>query len=208
MSRRLKEIDAYIAKAADFAQPVLKHFRDLVHDTCPDVEERVKWGFPHFDYRGGPMCSMASFKQHCAIGFWKAPLMKNGKELVAKARSEEAMGHLGKITSLKDLPAKRLLVSYIKEAMRLNEAGIKLKAKKPDREKKASLRPAADVLKALSKHKEAGAQFNQLSYSHRKAYLQWIEEAKTALTREKRIMTMLEWVSEGKHRHWKYKSKV
>jgi hypothetical protein len=45
--------------------------RDLVHKACPEVEETMKWSFPHFDYKG-MMCSMAAFKQYCAFGFWKA----------------------------------------------------------------------------------------------------------------------------------------
>ncbi len=63
-------IDAYIDKSASFAQPILTHLRDLVHQACPDVEETMKWSMPHFDYKG-VMCSMASFKQHCSVSFWK-----------------------------------------------------------------------------------------------------------------------------------------
>src|SRR5689334_22909319 len=129
MGKKDPRIDAYIAKAADFAKPILKHYRELVHKACPDVEEVIKWGFPHFDYKGGPMSSMASFKQHCAIGFWKAALMTESKKLVEKAKTEEAMGHMGRITSLKDLPKDSVLRAYIKDAMRLNDAGIKLVAK-------------------------------------------------------------------------------
>ena len=204
MAKRIKEIDAYISKSADFAQPILKHFRELVHKTCPDTEEKIKWGFPHFDYQNGPMCSMAAFKQHCAIGFWKAGLMKNGKELVRNAKSEAAMGHLGRVASLKDLPADKKMVAYIKEAMRLNEAGIKAAPKKPTEKEKASLVVAADIKKALAGNKTAKENFENFSYSQRKEYIQWIEEAKTEATREKRIETMVIWVEEGKRRNWKY----
>jgi hypothetical protein len=63
-------IDAYIDKSAEFAQPILTHLRELVHQACPDVEETMKWSMPHFDYKG-VMCSMASFKQHCSLVFGK-----------------------------------------------------------------------------------------------------------------------------------------
>src|SRR4051812_43752977 len=121
MAAKEKRVDAYIARSAEFAQPVLEHFRELVHKTCPGVEEKIKWGFPHFDYMDSPMAHMAAFKQHCAIGFWKAALFENGKDLVDTARTESAMGHLGKITSLKDLPSDRVLVGYLKNAMKLNK---------------------------------------------------------------------------------------
>jgi hypothetical protein len=122
-------IDAYIAKGEPFAQPVLTHLRLLVHEACPEVEETIKWGFPHFDYKGEMMCSMASFKKHCVFGFWKASLMKD-PALVETAKTEVAMGHIGKITTLKELPSDRKMKAWIKEAMKLNEQGVKIKKEK------------------------------------------------------------------------------
>lgn len=118
MGKKDKRIDDYIKKSQPFAQPILRHFRDLVHQACPDVIETIKWTMPYFDHHG-LMCHMAAFKQHCAISFRKAALMKN-QSLVAKAKTEEAMGHFGKITSLKDLPPDKKMIAYIKEAALLN----------------------------------------------------------------------------------------
>ncbi len=97
MAAKNKLIDTYIAKSGNFAQPILNHLRELVHKACPGVEEKMKWSFPHFDYKDEMMCSMAAFKQHAAFGFWKAALMKD-KALTETAKSEAAMGHLGRIT--------------------------------------------------------------------------------------------------------------
>lgn len=192
-------VDAYIARAADFAKPVLTHLRALVHKACPQVEEKIKWGMPCFDFKG-PMCNMASFKQHCAFGFWKASLMKD-KALLDTAKSEEAMGHLGRITSLKSLPADRTIIGYIKEAAKLNEEGVKVKRKPVV---KTAVVVPAFIVKALKANKKAEKTFQEFSNSHRKEYVQWITEAKTEATREKRIETMLEWLEEGKIRNWKY----
>jgi len=204
MGKKIKEIDAYISKSADFAKPILKHIRELVHKACPDVEEKIKWGFPHFDYHNGPMCHMAAFKQHSALGFWKATLMKDGS-LVENAKAETAMGHLGKITSLQDLPADKKLMAWIKEAMKLNEQGIKLVPKKTA-DKKELIVPDY-FSKALSKNKQALKNFTEFSYSHKKDYLQWLTEAKTEETRVKRMTTAIEWLAEGKSRNWKYEVK-
>lgn len=197
-----KRIDEYISKSADFAKPILEHFRKLVHKACPDAEEKIKWSFAHFDYKG-PMCHMASFKQHCAIGFWKAALMKDSEKLTAVAKSEVAMGHLGRITSLKDLPKDAVLIRYIKEAMKLNEEGIKLPSKTKSTEKKEVEVPDY-FLKALAKNKKALKAFKDYSYSHKKEYVEWISDAKTEPTRQKRMNEAIEWLSEGKPRHWKY----
>lgn len=206
MTTKEKKIDEYIAKSADFAKPILNHIRELVHKTCPDVEEKVKWGMPHFDYKGGPLCHMASFKQHAAMGFWKAALMKD-PVLVETAKSETAMGHLGRITSLKEMPPDKKITAWIKEAMALNDKGIKLTAKKPTEKEKKELEVPDYFIKALAKNKKAKQVFDNFAYSHRKEYLMWITEAKTEETRNKRMTTALEWIAEGKGRNWKYEKK-
>ena len=205
MARKEKVIDVYIAKSADFAKPILIHIRELVHKSCPEVEEKMKWSFPHFDYKDEMMCSMAAFKQHCAFGFWKASLMKD-PVLVENARSESAMGHLGRITSVKDLPSDKKIISWIKEAMKLNDQGIKLPSKIKTPIKK-ELEVPGELIKALSKNKKAQQVFEAFAYSHRKEYIQWICDAKTDETRNKRIATAIEWIAEGKGRNWKYERK-
>lgn len=197
-------IDLYIYNAADFARPILLHLRELIHVACPNVEEKIKWSFASFDYKG-PLCSMASFKQHCAFGFWKASLMKD-KSLTRNAESESAMGHYGKITSLKDLPPDKKIIAHIKEAMMLNEKGIKLPPQKVTKEKKEIVVPDY-FLKQLKKNKKAFATFNSFSPSHKREYVEWITEAKTDETKNRRMETAIDWMTEGKPRNWKYTKK-
>jgi len=204
MAKKEKLVDAYIAKSADFAKPILNHIRELVHKTCPDVEEKMKWSMPFFDYKGEMLCHMAAFKQHAVMSFWKASLMKD-PILMANASSEVSMGHLGKITSLKDLPADKKIIAWIKEAMLLNDKGIKVAKPKPA-EKKELVVPDY-FTKALNKNKVAKKNFEAFAYSHKKEYLQWITEAKTEETRGKRMASAIEMISEGKSRNWKYAKK-
>jgi hypothetical protein len=164
--KRDHRIDAYIAKAQPFARPILKHIRSLVHNACPDVEETMKWSFPHFDYQGEMMCSMASFKEHCAFGFWKASLMKD-KSLTANARSETSMGHLGRIMSLRDLPSDKKMTAYIKEAAKLNEAGVKVKRSPVPTAKKELIVPKG-LMSALKRNAKAMTTFSLFSYSNKK----------------------------------------
>jgi len=180
------------------------HLRELIHLACPEVEETIKWSFASFDYKG-PMCSMGSFKQHCAFGFWKASLMKD-KTLTKNAESESAMGHYGKITTLKDLPSDKKIIAHIKEAMMLNEKGIKLPPRKVTTAKMEVVVPDY-FLKQLKKNKKAFATFKNFSPSHKREYVEWITEAKTDETRNRRMETAIEWVSEGKSRNWKYMKK-
>jgi uncharacterized protein YdeI (YjbR/CyaY-like superfamily) len=193
MAKKDPRIDAYIGKAAGFAKPILKHLRALVHAGCPDVEETMKWSFPHFDYNG-IMCSMVAFKQHCAFGFWKGALIASTKP--------EAMGQFGRITSLNDLPKDRVIVGYVKEAARLNGEGVKLPPR-PKRRKEA-LRIPAELKMALKKVSAAKTKFAEFSPSQQREYAEWITEAKTKETRAKRLATAVTWIKDGKPRNWKY----
>lgn len=197
-------VDLYISKSADFAKPILIHIRKLVHQACPDVQETIKWSFASFDYKG-PMCSMASFKKHCAFGFWKASLMKD-KTLSKNAASESAMGHYGKITSLKDLPSDKKIIAHIKDAMRLNDLGVKLPSKKLSAVKKEVIVPDYFLIQ-LKKNKRAFSTFEAFSPSHKREYIDWITEAKTDETKNRRMKTAIEWMAEGKSRNWKYANK-
>jgi len=193
-------VDAYIEKSKDFAKPILKHIRALVHDACPDVVETKKWSFPHFDYKG-MMCSMASFNEHCVFGFWKQSLIDDAVFPAEKT----AMGSFGRIRSIADLPDAKMMKKLIGDAMKLNDDGIKVAKPKPTGEKKELVVPDV-LLEALATNDAAADTFNNFPYSKKKDYVEWITEAKTDATREKRLATTLEWLAEGKARHWKYQN--
>lgn len=194
-----KRVDAYIDKAALFAQPILRHIRAIVHQASPLIGETIKWGFPHFVYKQ-TICSMASFKAHCAFGFWKASLMKDPYQLFID--KESAMGQMGRIANLQDLPEDKILIEYILEALKIDESGTK--AKKVSSAAKAEIALPTEFAAALAENPLAKQQFDNFSPSHRREYLEWITEAKTETTKLKRLSTAIEWLSEGKSRHWKY----
>jgi uncharacterized protein YdeI (YjbR/CyaY-like superfamily) len=195
MGKKDPRVDAYIEEAEVFARPILRHLRTLVHAACPDVEETMKWSFPHFDYRG-IMCSMASFKAHCAFGFWKAALVLGDKA------ADGAMGHLGRITSIDDLPSEKVLTGYVKTAARLNEEGVRVE--RTARRRKPPVEAPADLLRALEKNKKARAAFEAFPPSHKRDYVEWIVEAKGEDTRRRRLETAVAWMASGKPRNWKY----
>lgn len=205
MSKTDRRVDAYIQKSQPFARPILEHLRELVHETLGDeVEETIKWGMPFFIYRGDLLGNMAAFKAHAVFGFWKAPAMKD-RALLARGEGA-AMGHLGRMTSLKEMPSDKQLAAWLREAAELNAKGVKTPTRKTPKPKKELLAPP-EFSKALKKNARATKTWEAFAPSHRKAYLEWITEAKTAPTREKRIATSIEWLAEGKSRMWKYEKK-
>jgi uncharacterized protein YdeI (YjbR/CyaY-like superfamily) len=196
MGKKDPRVDAYIEKAAPFAQPILVAIRETVHASCPGVEETMKWNFPHFVYKG-MLCGMASFKQHAALGFWKGALVTGGP------RSADAMGHFGRLTKLSDLPSKTALAAYVRKAAALNEQGVKA-PRAPKKSAPKVVRVPAPLAAALAKHQKAKAGFEAMSPSHRREYIEWITEAKSEETRDRRLAQAVEWMAEGKSRNWKY----
>jgi len=200
------KVDAYVARARPFAQPIMEHLRQLVHKACPEVEETIKWSRPFFAYRGAILCNMSAFKEHCSFGFW-------GEEMSvvlrgAKVLREDGMGSLGRITSLTDLPSDKQMLSWIRQAADHVESGqytspiaarrTVVKAPKP------VLETPAEFAAALRRNKKAAAAFAAFSPSCKREYIQWIVDAKRAETRDKRIATAVEWIAQGKQRNWKY----
>ncbi len=197
-------IDAYIERSAEFAKPILNHLREIIHKACPDVQETMKWSFPNYEFAGSILCSMASFKQHCAFGFWLGSLMSDPEKIMKSSGEKNAMGHFGQLKRVTDLPSDAVLTRYIKEAMALNEKGVKV-IKKGNASDTKEVEVPSYFLDALKKNLSAFEAFQKSSPSHKKEYIEWITEAKSEATRSKRISTALEWLAEGKSRHWKYK---
>ncbi len=197
MGIRDPRIDAYISKAAPFARPILTELRALVHEACPDVVETLKWGMPSFTYHG-ILCGMAAFKEHATFGFWKGKLIVDPRS----NKSYEAMGQFGRITKMSDLPSRRTLSGYVRQAMKLNEGDVKV-PRTVARPKKPLVVPA-DFRVALTKSARAKKNFDGFPPSHKREYVEWVTEAKREETRKKRIATAVEWIAAGKGRNWKY----
>ena len=192
-------IDAYIERAAPFARPILAHARALVHQACPQVEETIKWGMPTFVHAGGILCGMAAFKQHASFGFWKHALV------VGEGEPRDGMGSYGKMLSLDDFKAKKIVLAHIRKAMKLNEDGVKMPAARKAASKLPPEMPE-DLVAALNKDNAAKATFDAFPPSGRREYIEWIVEAKREETRAKRLAQTVEWLAEGKRRNWKYEN--
>lgn len=192
---REARIDAYIAKAQPFARPILERIRERVHAIVPDVEEAMKWSHPTYCKGGKIVLGMAAFKAHAVVHFWR------GQELGFETR-DGAMGQLGKLTVVDDLPQDF-------DAMIARAAELSSSSPAPRKPKHAP-KPAPELhpefAAALGKAPKAKATLDGLPPSAQRDYFEWIAEAKQDATRQKRIAAAIEWLSEGKRRHWKYQN--
>ncbi|MEO6224595.1 MAG: YdeI/OmpD-associated family protein [Sphingomicrobium sp.] len=191
-------VDAYLAAAPPFAQPILEHVRTRVHAALPAVKETIKWRMPTFTVGGQIVLITAAFKAHCALNFWR------GQELESRHSSVGALGQFGKIKSIAELPGDDELDRLVREAAELASG-----APAP-RQPKHQPRPPADIhpdfAAALGQAPQAQAVLDGFPASARRDYVDWIAEAKQDATRAKRIASAIEWLGEGKRRHWKYEN--
>jgi uncharacterized protein YdeI (YjbR/CyaY-like superfamily) len=202
------KVDAYIAGAAPFAQPILTHLRALIYKACPDVTEEMKWSRPFFQHHGVILCNISAFKTHCSFGFWGAEIGRVLKE--DGVVQEGGMGSLGRIASVKDIPPDKQLLGYIRQAAAFIEGGQGetwvavqrrvVKAPKP------TLEAPPEFTAALKKNKPATAAYSAFSPSCRREYIEWIANAKRPETRDRRIAQAIEWIATGKQRNWKYQA--
>lgn len=188
-------IDEKIAKAADFARPILEHFRAVVHRAVPEAEEAIKWGMPHFTYKGKNIAGMAAFKAHCAV-------IIHGE---GRQGHTDGMGSYGKVASLDDLPSDAELAAKLTEARaRIDAASTAQKKPSAKPRTPRTIEMQDDLKAALADKAEAAQTWQNLAPSHRYEYLEWITEAKREETRARRIAQAVEWLAEGKRRNWKY----
>ncbi len=198
-------VDAYIANAGDFARPILRRVRALMHKACPGIEETIKWGVPHFEYQG-IVGNIAAFKRHAAFGFWSRKLLKKrlGKDSrkMFPPSGDSSMGGR-RIRTLAEMPPDALILRTIRAAVALNEAGLK-----PAREqrRKPPVKPPPYLVAALKKNPRARAAFQRLTPAQQREYVEWLTDAKREATRERRLATTIEWLALGRQRNWKYQN--
>ena len=189
-------IDAYIDRQADFAKPILLNLREMIHAACPDCEETLKWSCPSFLYKGEILAGMAAFKAHATFGFWRGGLVV-GKE----NEQTSGMGQFGRLTSVDDLPPRGELEALVRKAMQLTDQGVKPPR---DKHRKEAFTVPQDMRAAIEANAAAAAAFDAFPPSAQREYVLWITESKRDETRTKRLAQAVEWLAEGKRRHWKF----
>lgn len=192
--------DEYILKSEEFAQPILIYLRELIHRTCPAIQEQIKWNFPCFVYKGSNIAYMAGFKQHATFGFGLAQHMTDSQKVFIQGE-KTGMGNFGKLTTIQELPSEEIIIEYLHEAMLLHDQGVK---QGPRIIKTITKLEVPSTFKTALEQENISAQFESFSTSQRNDYVEWISEAKTETTRDKRIIQAIKWISEGKPRNWKY----
>ena len=190
-------VDAYIARQAEFARPILTELRRRLHAACPDLNETLRWSMPSFDHKGKIVAQMAAFKAHATFGFWQ-------REGTPTEKQHEAMGQLGRLVSVDELPDEATFAGWVRAAVERIEDPVA--PKRPRAAPKGEAEVPPELAEALADDDRAAATFNGFPPSCRREYCEWIAEAKRAETRARRVAEAIGWLREGKRRNWKYEA--
>jgi hypothetical protein len=188
-----EQINQYMAELPEWQRRMLVRLRQLIHEAAPEVEEAWRWDKPHFD-NAGIMVGLCAFKEHVAVWFHKGALLKDTKKLFeATARTEEKGMRAYKLHE-GDKINEAAFLDLVKQAVAVNDKGTKLREAKPT--KKALVVPE-DLEQVLRKDPTAWANWEAFPVGHRRAYVEWVTDARQEETRKRRIAQSLEKIREG-----------
>jgi len=113
-------------KTNDLNRDICKCIRKLFED-CGLVEE-FKWRMPVYSHHG-MVCSLGAFKQHVAIWFMQGVMLSDPHKILIKGQATTKAMRSIRFEHIEELD-ENILVSYVKEAMLINESGKKFDFKK------------------------------------------------------------------------------
>ncbi|MEO9802317.1 MAG: YdeI/OmpD-associated family protein [Reichenbachiella sp.] len=192
-----KKIDAYLTTVSSEHRPVLELIRKTVNAVDDRIQEDWKWRAPCFSLEG-LVCWFVAFKSHVGLNFFKGALIEDIHNAFVESEDEDKGNRMIHFKSIDEVKVK-VIQDYVKQAVLLNEQGIKI-----DFPKRKTLETPDYLIEALNKNKKAKDVFESFTDAQRKDYIEWLVEAKREETRNKRMTQAIEWIAEGKTRNWKY----
>ncbi|PIQ20771.1 MAG: hypothetical protein COW65_13070 [Cytophagales bacterium CG18_big_fil_WC_8_21_14_2_50_42_9] len=174
------KVDAYLAQMPPFAQVICLKLRTLILQSDPDIKENWKWSAPVYE-ENGLICAYSAFKQHVRLSFFQGAYLADAAKILTEGENNATIRSI-KFSDVSQID-EALLQQYIREAAQLTPAPTK----KATRELVIPL----DFAQALEQNEPANEAFKNLSYTNRKEYVVWLEQAKKPETRVRRLQQAL-----------------
>ncbi|MBX2907400.1 MAG: YdeI/OmpD-associated family protein [Taibaiella sp.] len=185
------KVDFFFEKGGKW-QGALEQLRDICLDS--GLDEVLKWGCPCYAQDGKNVVLIHSFKEYCALLFFKGALMKDPKNLLIQQTENVQAARQMRFTSAEDVAKHaKAIGAYIKEAIKVEESGAKVELKKTT--KFAMPDEFAKTMKEMPDIKDA---FEKLTPGRQRAYLLHFASAKQSKTREARIEKAIPDILDGR----------
>jgi uncharacterized protein YdeI (YjbR/CyaY-like superfamily) len=183
------KIDAFLGRAKAW-RPEMEALRALVLGC--GLTEELKWGQPCYTLGGKNIAIIGPFKEYCALMFFKGALLKDPKGVLRQPGAVQAARQI-RFTGIKEVAGmKATVAAYVKEAVAVEKAGLKVPLKKTsDFKVPNEFQERLDHLPAL---KDA---FEALTPGRQRAYLHYFSDAKQSATREARIEKWMPQILQG-----------
>ncbi|MDZ4758032.1 MAG: YdeI/OmpD-associated family protein [Bacteroidota bacterium] len=174
------KVDFYFSKARRW-QDEIEKLRMIVLDC--ELTEELKWGCPAYNLEGSKIVLIHVFKEYCALLFFKGVLMKDPKSILIQQTENVQTARQMRFTSIEQIVKMQATIkAYIKEAIAVEKAGLKVPLKKTAEFKMSE--EFKNVLEDMPKLKTA---FYALTPGRQKGYLLHFSSAKQQKTRQSRI---------------------
>lgn len=157
------------------------------------LDEELKWGVPCYTFQKKNVVLMHGFKEYCAILFVKGALLKDAKGVLIQQTENVQAARQIRFTNIREIEKMKVtLKAYIKEAIEVEKAGLKVELKKTsDYVIPKEFQSRLDENLAL---KEA---FYALTPGRQRAYIFFFSQPKLSKTREARVEKYIDLILDG-----------
>ena len=185
------KVDWFFSKKTKW-QEAYSELRMLILDC--GLTEELKWGCPCYTVANSNIVLIHGFKDYCALLIMQGALLKDKKKILVQQTENVQSARQIRFKNVEEiLKNKSTIKSYIKEAIALEKAGMKVELKKTTEYKMPE--EFETVLDDMLELKKA---FQALTPGRQRGYLLYFSAPKQTKTKEARIEKYLQHILDGK----------
>ena len=184
-------VDAFLSKAESWREEMTK-LRQIVLGC--GLTEELKWGNPSYSFQKNNIVLIHAFKAYCALLFFKGALLQDARGILVQQTENVQAARQVRFTSVREiLKLEPVLKAYVREAIEVEKAGLKINYKKT-----SEFKMPAEFQTKLAEIPALKTAFAALTPGRQRAYLLFFSAAKQAKTREARIEKYRQQILNGK----------
>lgn len=190
-SKANPKVDAFIANAKKW-QEELQKLRTILLDS--ELTEEFKWSQPCYTFQGKNVIVISGMKESCAFAFFKGALLKDVHGVLTRPGQHSQSTRWIKFTSGREITEmKSVLKAYIREAIEVEKAGLKVKLKKT-----SDLKVPEEFQVMLDEFPQLTTAFEALTPGRQRAYIYHFSAPKQSKTRKSRVRKYMSHILKGK----------
>jgi uncharacterized protein YdeI (YjbR/CyaY-like superfamily) len=184
-------VDRYFTKAENWREESEK-LRSII--LACGLAEELRWGKPCYTFEKSNIVLIHGFKEYCALLFFKGALLKDRKGILVQQTENVQAARQVRFTNVREIVRMAAtLKAYIKEAIEVEKAGLKVSYKKT-----AEFKMPDEFRSRLQKSPALKTAFDALTPGRQRGYLLYFSSAKQSETRQARVEKYMQQILDGK----------